>query len=82
MLSSAVKKAFFDGKLDCSAGVNDLFYSNRRRTKVDFENQNWNYNAKDDTRRLVVSINYNFGKIKVTERKTTGNEEEKKRLNK
>ena len=81
MISLAIKKTFLKGNLDCSIGLNDLFYSYVGRTSVNFENQNWNFSATTDTRRIVVSINYNFGKIKITARETNSNEQEKDRLN-
>ncbi len=67
-------------KLDCSIGVNDIFYSAYYRTGVNFNNQNWNFKAMQDSRRLMVSINYNFGKVKIKERETSSNEQEKGRL--
>lgn len=81
MLSMAIKKTFFNDKLDCSIGINDIFYSAFYRTDVNFNNQNWNFTAYQDSRRLIVSINYNFGKIKLNERDINSNEQEKSRLN-
>lgn len=81
MLSFAIKKSFFKEKLDCSIGLNDVFYSYVGRTTVNFENQNWNFRATNDTRRVVLSINYNFGKVTVSEREASSNEQEKERLN-
>jgi len=81
MLSFAIKKTFLNEKLDCSIGVNDLFNTGYFRTGVNFDNQNWNFKVNQDSRRLVLSINYNFGKIKISERETSSNEQEKGRLN-
>lgn len=81
MLSFAIKKSFFKEKLDCSIGMNDVFYSFVGRTTVNFESQNWNFRATNDTRRVVLSINYNFGRVKVSEREASSNEQEKERLN-
>lgn len=81
MLSFAIKKSFLKDKLDCSIGVNDIFYSAFFRTGVNFNNQNWNFLVTQDTRRFVVSINYNFGKINIKEREVSSNEQEKGRLN-
>jgi hypothetical protein len=80
MLSLAMSKSFFNKKLDCSIAVNDLFYSYVLRTNVNFENQNWDFRATNDTRRLVVSLSYNFGKTQTAERTTSSNDEEKGRL--
>ncbi len=81
MFSFAIKKTFLKETLDCSIGVNDVFYSAFFRTGVNFDNQNWNYKVTQDSRRLVISINYNFGKLKISERNIESNEEEKGRLN-
>ena len=81
MMSLAIKKAFFKNKLDCSIGVNDIFYTSVGRSYAKFDNQDWNFYQTTDTRRLVVSINYNFGKLKITEREVISNEEERGRLN-
>jgi hypothetical protein len=80
MVSLAIKKSFFKDKLDCSVGINDIFYSYIGRSGVDFNNQNWNYSASRDTRRLILAITYSFGKIKVNEREIDSSEEEKERL--
>ncbi|HTA62112.1 MAG TPA: TonB-dependent receptor [Bacteroidia bacterium] len=81
MASLAIKRTFFKGKLDGSIGINDIFYSSYFRTGVNFNNQNWNFYVTQDTRRLVVSLNYNFGNTKVVARETQSNEQEKSRLN-
>lgn len=80
MLSLAVKKTFLQDKLDCSIGVNDIFYSAYYRTDVNFNNQDWNFMVTQDSRRLVVSLTYNFGRTKVQERETNSNGQEKDRL--
>lgn len=80
MFSIAIKKTFLKEKLDCSIGVNDVFNTAFYRTGVNFNNQNWSFRVNQDSRRLVVSINYNFGKIKIKERDTNSIEQEKERL--
>ncbi len=80
MLSLAVKKSFLNNKLDCSMGVNDIFYTFIGRSAVKFSNQDWTYRQTNDTRRLVLSVNYNFGKLKLNKRETSSNEQEKERL--
>jgi iron complex outermembrane receptor protein len=80
MVSFAIKRTFFKGKLDGSIGVNDIFYTFIAKTYVNFANQNWNYYQTTDTRRIVLSLNYNFGKLKIKEREVSSNEQEKARL--
>lgn len=79
--SFAVKKSFFGEKLDCSVGMSDVFNTWKFHTHAKFDNQNWNFYHQEDTRRLLVSINYNFGRVKTEEREINSNEEEKNRLN-
>jgi hypothetical protein len=81
MVSFALKQTFFKGKLDGSIGLNDIFYTFVAHTYVNFANQNWNYYQTIDTRRIVLSLNYNFGKLKIKEREISSNEQEKARLN-
>ncbi|MGZ3899863.1 MAG: outer membrane beta-barrel protein [Bacteroidia bacterium] len=80
MFSVAIKKRFFKNKLDCSIGVNDIFYTSIGRSYAKFSNQDWNFSQTTDTRRLAININYNFGKLKVRSREIISNEEEKGRL--
>jgi iron complex outermembrane receptor protein len=80
MVSFAIKRTFFNGKLDGSIGVNDIFYTFIGRTYVNFNNQNWNYYQTTDTRRIFISLNYNFGKLKIKGREVSSNEQEKARL--
>lgn len=81
MVSFAIKQTFCKGKLDASLGVNDLFYTFKAHTYVNFANQNWNYYQTTDTRRVFISLNYNFGKLKIIDREVNSNEQEKARLN-
>ncbi|MEO6904657.1 MAG: outer membrane beta-barrel family protein, partial [Bacteroidia bacterium] len=61
MLSFAIKKTFLNEKLDLSIGIDDLFNTGYYRTGVNFDNQNWNFRVNQDSRRVALSINYNFG---------------------
>lgn len=81
MLSFALKRSFCKDKLDCTIGINDIFYSFIGRSGVNFANQDWNYTQTNDSRRLLLSLNYVFGKIKLSERDRSSNEQEKGRLN-
>ncbi|MBA3665530.1 MAG: TonB-dependent receptor [Bacteroidetes bacterium] len=80
LFSLAIKKTFLKNKLDCSIGVNDIFYTSVGRSFAKFSNQDWNFSQTTDTRRLVININYNFGRLKVKLRDEASNEEEKSRL--
>lgn len=67
-LNLAVKKSFFNDNLSFSLAVNDIFYGQIRRVKVDYQNQYMTGYSTYDTRRLNISVNYNFGQLKIEQR--------------
>jgi iron complex outermembrane recepter protein len=77
-----IKKTFWDGKASLKVGVSDLFYTEKTRVGVYYENQNFSFNQVNDTRRLRVSFSYNFGKTKFKVRDTKSNSDEKSRIKK
>ncbi len=79
-LSMAIKRSLLNNSLNISIAVNDAFFTEQFRQKIDFQNQKWTLYEAHDSQRLVVSLSYNFGKIKAQQRATKENEEEKKRL--
>ncbi len=79
-LSLAVKRSFFNKSLNVSIAANDVFFTEQFRQKADFQNQKWSLYEANDSRRLNVSLSYNFGKIKAQQRNTKENDEEKRRL--
>jgi hypothetical protein len=80
MVSFAIRQTFLKDKLDVSIGINDIFKSLVGRSATDFANQHWDYKYMPDSRRLTLTLNYNFGQLKIIQRSTGGNEDEKKRL--
>lgn len=78
----AVKKSFLNEKLNVTMAFDDIFFTMIGSNSIKALNQDWNIHATNDSRRLVISLNYNFGKIKVEERNVNSNEEEKSRLGK
>lgn len=79
-LSIAVKQSLLKNSLNIAVSLNDAFFTEQFRQKVDFQNQKWVLVEAHDSRRLNVSISYNFGKIKAQQRNTKENDEEKRRL--
>ena len=79
-LSLAIKKSFLNNNLNVSLSLNDAFFTEQFRQKADFQNQKWTLYEAHDSRRLNVSLSYNFGKIKIQQRDTKENDEEKRRL--
>ena len=67
-VSVAIKKTFLEEKLSVSLAFDDIFWGQIRRTKVHYQNINMTGYQTYDTRRINISINYNFGKLKVEQR--------------
>lgn len=80
-LSLAFKQSFLNNSLNLAISLNDAFFTEQFRQKADFQNQNWTLYEAHDSRRLNISINYTFGKIKAEQRDIKANDEEKGRLN-
>jgi len=79
-LSLAIKRSFLKDNLNVSMSMNDVFFTETFSQNANFQNQEWSLFEANDSRRFNVSISYNFGKIKVEQRETKENEEEKRRL--
>ena len=60
--------------------MNDVFYKMIQQRTASYLNVNSYVTSTNDTRRFKLSLSYNFGKIKVQQRKLKSNEEEKARL--
>ena len=78
----AIKKSYFNERLNVVMGINDVFFSMIGSNKIKIQNQDWFIKATNDSRRFKISLTYNFGKVKVEERNVSSNEEEKGRLGK
>jgi len=82
MASAALKMSLFKKHLDLTLGMDDVFDTFISRVDTRYENQDWSSVKSYDTRRFKVSLNYKFGKIRVSEHRiNASNEEEKGRLN-
>ena len=64
----AFKKTLLDEKLSIALAFNDIFWGQIRNTNVNYQNINMTGRQTFDTRRINISINYNFGKLKVEQR--------------
>ena len=62
------KKTFFEEKLSIALAFNDIFLGEIRNTQVNYQNIKMTGLQTFDTRRVNISINYNFGKLKVEQR--------------
>ncbi|PBQ33221.1 hypothetical protein CNR22_16045 [Sphingobacteriaceae bacterium] len=79
--SIAIKKSFFKNAMACSIGVNDIFFSETFSSTADFQNQKWQRFNSNDTRRLNISLSYNFGKVKA-EKREIGEQDARGKINK
>lgn len=75
----AIKKSMLEDKLSISLALNDIFFTNIFSSYSKYQNQNTVSTFKYDTRRINISINYNFGKLKVQQREIKSNTDEKNR---
>lgn len=66
--SAAIKKSFLKNAMTCSIGINDIFFTETFTSTADFQNQKWERFNSNDTRRLNISLSYNFGKVKAEKR--------------
>ncbi|HXU25640.1 MAG TPA: outer membrane beta-barrel family protein, partial [Bacteroidia bacterium] len=76
----AIKKSFLNDKLNFSLGINDLFFTLGTRVNQYIPNQVFQRNMTNDTRRLVTAITWSFGKVKIQQRNTSGDDSDKKRI--
>lgn len=67
-VSMTFKKTFFEEKLSVALAFNDIFWGEVRRTTIEYQNIKMTGLQTFDTRRINISINYNFGKLKVEQR--------------
>lgn len=67
-VNMSFKKTLFDEKLSVAIAFNDIFWGQIRNTVVNYQNQNMVGRQTFDTRRVNVSLSYNFGKLKVEQR--------------
>lgn len=79
---ASVKQTFLKEKLSVLIGLEDIFFTMNGANRVKFQNQDWYIQATNDTRRIKISINYQFGSVKVDMREVISNEDEKSRIGK
>ncbi|MES2513148.1 MAG: outer membrane beta-barrel family protein, partial [Bacteroidota bacterium] len=68
LVNITFKKSFLNEKLSIALAFNDIFNGLQLRTSFNYQNQR-SYGVQTlDSRRINLSINYNFGKLKVEQR--------------
>ena len=79
-LDIGLKRSFFKNSLTVNINAFDVFYKNVEDMHGVFQGLDVHFFHPGDTRRVWVQLSYKFGKIKVQKRQTTGNDDEKGRL--
>lgn len=68
-LDIGVSKSFFNKKLNASLNASDILYTSYNRVRVNYQNQNVFLINKQESRRVMLRVSYNFGNAKAA-RKT------------
>jgi hypothetical protein len=68
-LDIGASKSFFNKKLNASLNASDILYTSYTRVRVNYQNQNVFLINKQETRRVMLRLSYNFGNAKAA-RKT------------
>ncbi len=68
-INVAFKKTLLGDKLSVALAFNDICYGLIRNTIVNYQNLHMTGRQTYDTRRINISVNYNFGKLKVEQRR-------------
>jgi outer membrane receptor protein involved in Fe transport len=80
-LNLGLQRKFFKDKLNVKLAANDIFYQSWWEGTSNFAGLESFGSGKNDTRRVTISVSYNFGNQKVKSRKRkTGIEEESQRV--
>ncbi len=77
----AIQKKLIKDKLTINLTLNDLFLTYKYNFTAMYQNINQRFLNNMDTRRILLTISYNFGKLKVENRKINTNDDEKNRIN-
>jgi iron complex outermembrane receptor protein len=82
-LSLGARRSFFHKSLTASLRFSDVFFTDKTRETTTLLGENISLHQTRDTRRIALTLTYNFKKgVKVSERKTPfGGEDEKNRIN-
>ncbi len=81
-LDIGIRKQFFKKSLTVTLTAFDIFYTNVEDLRGVNQNLNLRFRNPGDTRRVWMQIGYRFGKVRAQKRETSGNEDEKSRMEK
>ena len=80
-LEIGIRKNMLKDNLTLGLSCSDIFFTNIFKGSTDFANIHQTYNHSNDTRRIRLSLSYNFGKYNIRQRPVKTNPEESNRLN-
>lgn len=78
----ALQRRFMSDKLNVVLGIYDVLYTDYGNVKSNLPNQAYYEYAKNDSRRVRLSITYRFGNMRIERRVNNSDEEERKRIKK
>jgi hypothetical protein len=81
-LNTAVERKFWDNNLVVRCAFNDMFFTSPWKADLNYGNLLLYGTGGGESRQVVVSVNYNFGKrsVKAQRKRETGLEDEKNRV--
>ncbi|WP_295715601.1 outer membrane beta-barrel family protein [Mucilaginibacter sp.] len=81
-IDAGIVKSLFSGKSTISFKVRDIFFGNRYRSILQYNNINTRWQNEWESRRYSLSFSYSFGnsKIKVARNRRTGTQQEEGRM--
>jgi len=79
-INIGIRQKALNDKLSIAFGVWDLFYKQNSRNYIEYADQKSGAVHKWDSRRVFLELNYSFGKIKVQQKQTKKDNEEKNRF--
>ncbi|HYH16148.1 MAG TPA: outer membrane beta-barrel protein, partial [Flavisolibacter sp.] len=82
-LSFGIQKTIWNKKGRISLNCNDVFYTNRTKARLQYQDINVALLEKNDSRSIRLALNYSFGnqKLKAARNRSTGSDSEAGRVN-
>ncbi len=81
-VDAGITKTLMDKRISLSFKVRDIFFGNRYRSILQYNNVNTRWNNEYESRRFTLGLTYNFGntKLKAARNRQTGSRDEEGRM--